>query len=246
MNRFLKPLQAALLLAFIAALTGCTLGQAAAPTPTAVDINAVMTSAASTAFAQLTELAAQASPTAAPTETQAPTNTPDQAQPTAAQPTTDAQQAVQATETPAVVLVEASPTISGLPVVPTMTPAARAATPQPGKVCNNSSFVTDVTVPDGTVMKVGEKFTKIWRIQNTGFCGWDDGYGIVLWNGPSLDAVNNFFSPGEVVNTSGVVDMALQMHAPWTPGEYISHWVMVDDTGKPFGTDLVVYIKVVP
>jgi hypothetical protein len=243
MNRFLKPAQAVLLLAFIATLTSCTLGQAAEPTPTAVDVNAVMTSAASTAFAQLTQIAGQASPTSAPTETLAPTetqaspNTPDPGQPTA-------QQAAQITDTPMVIL-ELSPTLPGLPEVPTMTPVPIVATPNPGQVCNNSSFVADMTIPDGTAFKAWEKFTKIWRIKNTGFCAWDDGYGIINWNGPALAGDNKFFSPGEYVQPGGEVDMVIKMYAPGEPGDYISHWVMVNDQGQTFGTDLVVYIKVV-
>lgn len=35
-----------------------------------------------------------------------------------------------------------------------------------------ASFVKDVTVDDGTVIKQGETFTKVWRLQNTGSNVW--------------------------------------------------------------------------
>jgi hypothetical protein len=251
MKHFLKPIQAVFLLVVVAALAGCNLGQAAEPTPTAVDVNAVKTSAAATAFSQLTLIAAQASPTPAPTQPPAATDTPqvastvDASAPTAEvpAPTATVQLVIQVTDTPAIA-IELTPTPPGLPVA-SATPAPVIGGPtNTGPICKNSAFVADVTIPDGTILKPGEKFTKIWSVQNTGICAWDEGFGIVLWAGPAMDAQNDFFSAGEVVNPNGVVDMAIPMKAPWTPGEYIAHWVMMDDTGKPFGTDLVVYIIV--
>ena len=172
MKLSLKSTQAMFLLLVIAALTGCNLGQAAEPTPTAVDVNAVKTSAAATAFSQLTQIAAQASPTPAPTETLAPTNTAAAPTPEAAVPT--AQPVIQITDTPAVML-EVTPTLSILPLATqTSAPLAGAAT-NTGPLCKNSAFVADVTIPDGTVLKPGEKFTKIWSVQNTGICAWDEG-----------------------------------------------------------------------
>lgn len=41
--------------------------------------------------------------------------------------------------------------------------------PMPG---DTSTFVADVTVPDGTVMPPGFLFEKVWRIQNSGTVPW--------------------------------------------------------------------------
>jgi len=252
MKHFRKPFLAIFTLILVATLTGCNLGQAAEPTPTAVDINAVKTSAAATAFSQLTQIAAQASPTPQPTQPPAMTETPQAAATSetvsgateAVAPTATLETVLESTVTP-VLGVEFTPTIAALlPPSLTPAPATGGGTVDDGTICKNSAFVADVTIPDGTVLKPGEKFTKIWSVQNTGICVWDEGFGIVLWAGPDLQGVNDYFSGGEEVQPGGIVDMAIPMRAPWTPGEYIAHWVMVDDTGKAFGTDLVVYIKV--
>lgn len=248
MNRFRKPILALFILVTVAALTGCTLGQAAQPTPTEVDVNAVMTSAAATAFFQLTEIAALATPTVTPTVTPTATSTLNET------PTSDVTPSPSTGDTtltppPLIIGVTNTPALSGLPTaIPSFTPApvAGGVATTAAQVCKNSAFVADVTIPDGTVMKPGQKFTKIWSVQNTGFCAWDEGFGIVFWAGDSMNGQNDFFSAGETVQPGGVVDMAIDMKAPWTAGEYIGHWVMIDDNGKTFGSDLVVYIKVVP
>ncbi len=238
MNRFRKSIQALFILVIFATLTGCTLGQTAEPTPTAVDVNAIMTSAAATAFSQLTEIAevatATLAPTATPTLEATPATTGDSA--TSAPP-------------PLVIGATDTPALPGLPTaIPSFTPAPviGGVATSSAQVCKNSVFVADVTIPDGTVMKPGQKFTKIWSIQNTGFCAWDEGFGIVFWAGHSMFGQNDFFSGNEKVQPGGIVDMAIEMRAPWEAGDHIGHWVMIDDIGQTFGTDLVVYIKVVP
>jgi hypothetical protein len=106
--------------------------------------------------------------------------------------------------------------------------------------------VADVTIPDGTVMKPGEKFTKIWRVQNTGTCKWDQGYGFTIWAGPSMGANPIFYSShDQSVAPGGIVDFSLEMRAPYQPGDYVAHWVMISDAGKTFGGDFTVFIKVV-
>lgn len=245
MNRFHKPIQAALVLMILAALSSCTLGQVANPPSPTVDIAAIKTAAAATALVELTKIAGQASPTTAPTQTPttAPsTQTPDATQAANATPTLLSIATVgglPATETPAV------PPMAGTPgsVIPSLTPLVVVNT---GPTCLNSKFVADVSIPDGTVMKPGEKFTKIWRIQNTGTCSWDQGFGFIRWAGPDLGASNIYFSNNDKpVGAGGIIDFYLEMRAPYQAGDYVAHWVMVSDSGKTFGGDFTVVIKVV-
>ncbi len=251
MVRLKKLFLLALVALTLAILPACAPGQQAAQTTPTVDLNAVMTSAAATAFVQLTEIAA------APTPTLEPTAAPPTAE--TAPAATDVL-APEATATTGVVPVEtpipAQPTAtSGVPentpVVPGITPIP-SATPvvaQPtntGPLCLNSAFVEDVTIPDGTVLKPWEKFYKVWRIQNTGTCTWDEGFGFVSWSaGPPSMGGKKYFSAGEKLAAGGIVDIGIEMYAPGDPGEYVVHWVMVDDKGKTFGGDFVVAIKVV-
>ena len=243
MNRFHKLIQAALNLMILAALSSCT-GQAATAAPT-VDIGAVKTAAAATAIVELTKIAGQASPTTAPSRTPPTTSaaqTPAQTAQTAqtANATVAAGGGLPATETPVVAPMAGTPG-----VVPSLTPFKTAAPANTGPTCYNSKFVADVTIPDGTVMQPGEKFRKIWRVQNTGTCSWDEGFGFVRWAGPDLNAANIYYSKhDQPVGPGGIVDFGLDMRAPYEPGEYVAHWVMISDSGKTFGGDFTVFIKV--
>src|SRR5512143_1407054 len=59
------------------------------------------------------------------------------------------------------------------PVPPTITPTSDPLTPSATPSCRESAlFVEDVTYPDNTRLKAGEKFTKTWKLQNTGNCKW--------------------------------------------------------------------------
>jgi hypothetical protein len=235
MNRFHKLIQAALNLMILAALSSCA-GQAATAAPT-VDIGAVKTAAAATAIVELTKIAGQASPTTAPSRT--PTTTPAAQTPAQTANATVAAGGLPATGTPVVA------PMAGTPAVPSLTPLKTAAPANTGPTCYNSKFVADVTIPDGTVMQPGEKFRKIWRIQNTGTCSWDEGFGFVRWAGPDLDAANIYYSKhDQPVGPGGIVDFGLDMRAPYEPGEYVAHWVMISDSGKTFGGDFTVFIKV--
>jgi len=263
MNRFVKPIQGILVIIIFALLSGCTLGQAAATdtavtetTAPEVSISIVMTSAAATAFVQLTQIASLPSPTNLPSATltqEPPTNTPG---------------TPEATATLGPALQQLTPTegAGGLPVVqtpdvqtpvpgalptnttaPSLTPVAPiVAPPSTGPTCLNSAFVDDVTIPDKTVLKPGVKFRKIWRIQNTGTCTWDSGFGLVNWSN-AMGGLPVYYSENDqVVAPGGIVDLGVDMVAPLESGDQIGHWVMVSDTGITFGTDLTIYIVVTP
>ncbi|HSR20131.1 MAG TPA: NBR1-Ig-like domain-containing protein, partial [Anaerolineales bacterium] len=93
---------------------------------------------------------------------------------TAAAQTLQAQQATQLALTPPT----NTPSPSPFPTLPPASPLAPigivSSTPPAGGAagCNNAAFVSDVTIPDGTILKPGEKFTKTWRIYNSGSCSW--------------------------------------------------------------------------
>ena len=65
-----------------------------------------------------------------------------------------------------------------LPAISTPVPTSSL-----GDDCNNNAFEGDITIPDGTIMKPGEDFQKIWKIRNTGSCTWDDGFTLVYIGG---------------------------------------------------------------
>jgi hypothetical protein len=115
----------------------------------------------------------------------------------------------------------ATPTFTPLPTN-TSTPAA-TATP----TCPQAQFVTDVTIPDGTVMTPGQSFTKKWRIRNTGQCAWN-GYNLVFDSGDSMSGPAS--KAIGVVAPGQEIDLEVSLTAPASAGNYRGYWRIVSDT----------------
>ena len=239
MKRSLLVLWFALGLLIILPACSALPNQSETPTP---DVNAVKTVAASTAYVQLTNIAATNQ--AMPTNTSAPTPTfIAEATPLPLE---------QITATPDVQPTQSGVAIPGptseTAVLPTATAAGGISIlPQATQqvACYASLFITDVTIPDQTVMKPLQRFTKIWRIQNSGTCNWTKGFGLVYFNGAQLSGVPAYFSSNDPVITPGMqVDIPIHMVAPEAKGQYYSEWIMVDADGKSFGYPVYVMIEV--
>ncbi len=80
-----------------------------------------------------------------------------------------------ATEVPTATPTLAVPTLN-LTVIPTLSLATSTLIPLPTTAgsteCNKVFFISDETIPDGTVIKSGAKFVKSWKIKNDGTCTW--------------------------------------------------------------------------
>ncbi len=107
---------------------------------------------------------------------------------------------------------------------------------------NDSVYVADVTIPDDKVIQPGERFTKTWRVRNTGTLAWGAGYTINLVGGIAMTGKQSFplpaAAPGQEVNVS------IDMVAPERPGTHYGDWRMKDPQGRPFGQLIYVRIKV--
>lgn len=112
----------------------------------------------------------------------------------------------------------------------------------PTSTCDNSTYVSDVTIPDGTEIAAGETFTKTWAIANTGTCAWTNGYTLVFYSGENMDgnatAITASVAPNETVYIS--VDMV----APATTGSYVGYWRLANAGGASFGATVYVMISV--
>ncbi len=133
-------------------------------------------------------------------------------------------------------------------VLPSSTPVPTTApTPTP-KPCNLATFIKDVTVPDGTVFKPGEHFTKTWRLKNVGTCTWQN-YALVFDSGAQMSAPPVVSIPG-TVGPGQTVDVSVDLVAPNSAGTYKGYWRLRDDKGVVFsltsGNPFWVEIKVVP
>jgi hypothetical protein len=131
-----------------------------------------------------------------------------------------------------------SPTLSGLVgTFSTATLSGAAVT-----TCDNSVYLSDVTIPDNTAVNPGQAFTKTWKVSNTGTCTWNANYQIILISG---DAMSGKSTPiGVVVAPGQSVDVSVAMVAPSTNGTVQGTWRLQNDKSQPFGTVLTVVIKV--
>ena len=109
--------------------------------------------------------------------------------------------------------------------------------------CDVSVYVSDVTVPDRTVMAPGQVFTKTWLLKNTGTCTWTPtykiGFGFGVQMGGTSTPIGKTVKPGEQVQVSVVLT------APTTPGAAIGNWRMLNDGSTFFGQTVTVEINVV-
>lgn len=219
-------------------LAGCNLGATPAPTQ---DLNALNTAIVGTAVAQLSGQmtgTAQALPTSTSTSTPAPTNT------IASIATVASTESI---ASPAGGIPTISFNSTPLPGFTALAPATQAgATIALGDACSNSAFEGDITIPDGTVMKPGVDFTKIWAIRNTGTCAWDEGFALVFIAGDqAIDPYNYEFKQTKDIVLGGEgLNIAIKLTAPLAPGDYQGHWRMRNDKGYYFGTILSVYFTV--
>jgi hypothetical protein len=96
--------------------------------------------------------------------------------------------------------------------------------------CKPAAQVTDVTVPDGTRLKPGEAFTKVWRFLNSGNCAWEKGWALVFQNGNKFGALDTV--PVQSSDVTQSVQVSLTMKAPQSPGTYTGVWALQSSAGQ--------------
>jgi hypothetical protein len=134
------------------------------------------------------------------------------------------------------------------PGMSTFTPSGDATNPAPpvvlpsGPLCNDSLFVEDVSVPDGTILKPEEEFDKIWKFKNTGTCAWTTSYAIGFSHGNVMYGKTTKLtapvSPGYTINVQ------IKLRAPKENGWYGSWWRLKSADGSYFGDFVFVSILV--
>ncbi len=102
-----------------------------------------------------------------------------------------------------------------------------------GLPCNDAIYVSDVTIPDGTVMAPGTSFVKTWAFQNTGSCTWFSNYELTFVSGDQMSGATA--SLGQVVAPSSQIQTSVTLTAPAAQGTYIGYWRLADNQGNAFG-----------
>lgn len=95
-----------------------------------------------------------------------------------------------------------------------------------------STFVADITVPDGTIMAPYHQFEKTWRIRNSGTVPWV-GRWLARRGAPTGHGVPSSPSRVSIPDTApgNEVDITVPVRAQPLAGASQAHWKMVDDDG---------------
>ncbi len=143
----------------------------------------------------------------------------------------------------------ATPAAVSATVIPSITPASAPTsgpsptTAAPPAACtNNAAFVTDVSVPDGTVQAAGATFNKIWRLSNNGTCAWGAGYQFVFISGEAMTSNTVVSAPATAPGATA--DLLVAMTAPAGGGNHSGTWRMRAADGAVFGPSVTVKISV--
>jgi uncharacterized protein YkwD len=135
-----------------------------------------------------------------------------------------------------------SPTEAAPPAAtpsPTSVDLTAASTPtvEPTEGCiDKAAFSEDVTIPDGTLIQMGDSFTKTWRVQNAGTCTWT-GYQLAYTGGEAMNGPMSIPMPEIKPGDYGNVSVDLQ--APQRGGGAIGYWHFLNAAGQAFGVGSV-------
>ncbi len=146
----------------------------------------------------------------------------------------------------------AAPTNTPAPTMtpaPTSTPFATLASgttlgtaPAATASCYGLSFVSDVTIPDNTPVTPGQKFTKTWKVQNSGSCAWETGFKFQSVSGDPMSGTT--FTLSAPVAAGAVSNISVEMVAPNKSGTVRGDWRMSTTGGQYFGDQVYVQVLV--
>ena len=133
------------------------------------------------------------------------------------------------------------PTTTSVPQLFTAVPTETVTATIPGPCTDNLSFLSDITIDDGTTVSPGSSIDKQWLVQNSGSCNWDSTYRLRWIGGDPLGAnTEQLLYPARA---GAQATLRIEFTAPFTEGPYESAWQAVDSNGNVFG-DLI-FIKIV-
>lgn|GEM_PF-233063 len=95
------------------------------------------------------------------------------------------------------------------------------------------TFISDLTIPDGTVVLPDSTMDKRWEVENSGNCNWDETYRLRLIAGPDLGAQTEQALYPARSGSRAVIRILFK--APLEPGAYRSAWQAANPNGDLFG-----------
>lgn len=147
---------------------------------------------------------------------------------------------MEATATPTMEPPTATVAITEVFPTPTSTPRV----PEQGNVDDKAVYVSDVTIPDGTIVKPGSSIVKIWSVKNTGTTTWKTAYQLAYVDGlkDAKEALN--FHLVNEVKPALSIQVSVTFTAPNEPGTYYSYWRLTNGDRIGFGEVLSMKIVV--
>jgi uncharacterized protein YkwD len=130
-----------------------------------------------------------------------------------------------------------SPSPATVEILPSPTPEAQnanaqASNPSDQTCIDKASFSDDVTIPDGTLVHIGETFTKTWKIRNEGTCDWV-GYNLIYAGGEAMNSPMSV--PLQEIKPGQFANISVQLQAPERGGSHTGYWQFQNAAGKSFG-----------
>ncbi len=128
-----------------------------------------------------------------------------------------------------------TPTLETPLATGTATPTNAPTRAPTANLCDRAAFVEDVTIPDGTEIEAGSKFTKTWRLRNDGTCTWTSDYEVIFSSGDQLGGPDSKQLAGGSVAPGDTVKISVDLKAPSETGTYQGYWLLANASGQPFG-----------
>lgn len=106
------------------------------------------------------------------------------------------------------------------------------------------TFVEDITVPDDSVYAPGDIIEKVWLVENSGTCNWDEDYSVRLIEGPPMGAERRqALFPAR---SGSEAQITILFTAPNREGQIISKWQAFNPEGEPFGQIFFIQVIINP
>jgi len=127
-----------------------------------------------------------------------------------------------------------------LPPAPTSPSGTGILPTLPAASPDNATWISDVTVPDDTLFAKNSKFTKTWKVENSGTTTWNSNYALIYIDGTPIPE-NTVISIVNEVKSKVQVELSVVLQAPASDGTYTVWFKMMNDKGQLFGDPL--YVK---
>jgi len=109
---------------------------------------------------------------------------------------------------------------------------------------DDARFSAHTTIPDGTVLSPGQRFSKTWAMLNTGTTNWDSRYSFVYEVGSGSDFGPEKSSPVPSAAADAEARLSFNLVAPSTEGRHVGWWQLHAPDGRAFGPRVAVDIRV--